>query len=101
MSTDEQDLVLGRLIREERECRVKIGAIEANLRAFSESLNSMYLTLNGVWTPKPNPVTTIEQALDALMRMPASESIMGALKELRAERERSETLRRQLQGMGM
>lgn len=99
MSTDEQDLTFGRLTREAKECRQRVGAIEAKLSAFSEALSTAALTLNGTWNPKPRPVTPVEDALAALATIPEQQAIAEALHDLRAERDRLAETERQLRAM--
>jgi hypothetical protein len=101
MSTEEQDLILGRATRESKECRTKIGALEAKLFGFSDLLSKLVHTLNGTCNSKPNPVTGIEDAVLAVRRMPDPESIVQILNDLQTERDRLSELQGQLGRMGM
>jgi hypothetical protein len=100
MSTEEQDLMLGRAMREKKESETSVRALEAKLSSFSEFFNKLALTLNGTWNPKPNPVTAIDDAISAVRRLPDPDSIVQALNELRTERDRFKQAQSQLERLG-
>lgn len=100
MSTEEQDLILGRLTRETREAKQRIAALEAKLSNYSKSLNDVSLKLNGTWNPKPKPVTTIDIAIECLAAIPERQQIAETLSELHRERESLREKEEQLSRMG-
>jgi hypothetical protein len=99
MSGEQQDAILGRLVRQNRECQSEIGALEAELARFSDSLRDLALTLSGVMNPKTGPVTSIDKALAAVSMMPGQKEMMDTLEELRTARDRRVELKRQLDQM--
>jgi hypothetical protein len=100
MSTEEQDLMLGRAMREKKEREASVRALEAKLSGFSEFFNKLALTLNGTWNPKPNPVTPIDEAISTVRGLPNPETIVQTLSELRSERDRLKQAQGQLERLG-
>lgn len=99
MSEEEQDLIHGRLMRQGRESRYNVAALEGKLLGYYKSLTDVGVKLNGTWNPKPKPVTTFEQAISSVNSLPSKEEIIEALNELRREQENLRSLEAQLEAM--
>jgi hypothetical protein len=99
MSTEELDLILGRLTRESAECRRNIAAIEAKLASFCDALDNVSVKLRWTWKPQNKPGTAIEEARALLPTIPGQNVIADTLTELSAERERCEQITDQLSRM--
>lgn len=99
MSTEEQDLILGRLVRESKECSRKVQALQVKLSAFSKALSDAVLTINGTWNPQPNPVVKIPDAVLVVAQTLNPSPIIDTLRELETETVRLAQLNTQLDGM--
>ena len=101
MSTEELDLILGRLTRESAECRRNIAAIEAKLASYCTALDNVSLKLRWTWKHQEKLGTAIEEARALLPTIPDQNVIADTLIELRAERERCEQITDQLSRMAI
>lgn len=94
MSTSEQDEILGRLIRESRECQRASAALEAKLSSLSSAIEKVQSSLSNLYRIVP-----IEQALKTVEMMPDKQTILEALQELELLRVRNAELKRQIDAM--
>lgn len=95
MGIEEQDRILGRLVRESGELRRLMAAYDVKLRGFAEELDTVarHLRNAGVLGPDaPGPKGTIQQAIAAVQNLPVRDEILKALRDAQTERERLDSL---------
>jgi hypothetical protein len=83
MSTEEQDQILGRLMRESRDSRRRIAALNAKLQDFRSQFRDVTTAFTGFDTPG-----ALQRAIAATQQMPDRSVVFGTLEELRLEQER-------------
>ena len=86
VSTDEQDLIFGRLKRQRRESMRVLAAISAKLDQVGKDLRESGDTFKGFLLPEAP--ANITKARQAVSRIPKPEEVLSTLQELEAERER-------------
>jgi hypothetical protein len=97
MSTEEQDLLLGRLTRECRESEREIAGLEARIALFFESVKKVQGYYNGI--KPPGKCWTVTDALKALAEVPPSGQLEDDLKAWGAERQRHAELSERLRAI--
>jgi hypothetical protein len=97
MTTDEKDLMFGRLMREQKETAKHIGALENRLSVLADKFHRVYLNLNGVWSVKPKPAVEIDDALQVVNNIPDQKTVVDTLEELRSARRRADEIKMQLE----
>jgi hypothetical protein len=95
MSIEEQDQILGRLIREQKESRKRLAALNAKLREVGADLSAIGSALNRELIA-PEVPERISNAIDAVQGLPGKDSILKTLHELREERNKTEQISEQL-----
>ncbi len=94
MSTEEQDQTLGRLTRQDRECRRNLAALDANLKEAGEVLAATAKRFDGFLLPEASE--RIRAAIEAVEGLPDRDELLQALREIQKERERSTEIVKQL-----
>jgi hypothetical protein len=97
MSAEEQDQILGRLVRESRESRRNLAALEAKLQGFRSQFAEVAKTFTGFMGPDAlGPNGAISKASTAAKAIPERREILDTLEEVRLEYERLTELSSQL-----
>ncbi len=94
MSTEEQDLIFGRLTRQDRECRRNLAALDAKLKGVAENLVDIGRRFSGFLLPEGNE--RIRAAIEATEGLPDKDSVLELLREIQNERERAIRIAEQL-----
>lgn len=97
MSIDEQDLILGRLIREKNENRQRVAALEAKLLECSAVLKRAGELFEGYVQFR----SKLSDALSATSAAQTAQEARSAVEELSNERDRSEQLKAQIEKFGL
>jgi hypothetical protein len=90
MSQDQQDLIRGRLTREQKERRTRIAALEANLKYYGQAFLIAGRALKGANEYPAQP------RLEDVESLPDKAAVLDTLNELREERTRFDDLTGQL-----
>lgn len=93
MSIDDQDRMLGRLTRQNAECGRTIAALEVQCSLLSKKLREAADRVAAAANPA---AFGIDDAMAAATEIPATPTIVAALKELEAERKRGREIADQL-----
>lgn len=99
MSIEEQDQILGRLTRQCSEAFRTINALGAKIHSFGTDLSDIAKNLNSRDLLGPDglgPKGTIATAIRVAQEIPDRQIVVNTLEELRAETERYNDLRTQL-----
>lgn len=94
MSTEEQDQIFGRLIRERGESKQKLAALNAKLVQLGRQGAEAGRALQGLLTSGNRMALT--NAIEATRQMPAADVIMAALAEFSDEQKRLAEIEEQL-----
>jgi chromosome segregation ATPase len=96
MSQEEQDQILGRLVREKRECEKGIAAVEAKLTSLAQRLSAVVDDLREVTNPSRTLVTA-GAALSSAEQMPMPSLIADTLRDLQSQKDKLQQVEAQLQ----
>lgn len=94
MSQEEKDLILGRLVRENREAAQDVAVVEARLASYSEALMDASYTINGAYTPPF--VEKMPGVLSQFDTLPTKAMIVDALELLQKAKDRAATVKARL-----
>lgn len=102
MSTEEQDRILGQLIRERREAAQEIAAIDAKLQALTQSIISFACgTRDFMRERNAKPAPTIADLIRMGSAVAPTEEVVSLLRELGAALERKRDLDARLSDFGV
>lgn len=96
---DEQDQILGRLVRERKECRVRIAALRAKASEMAKDLAAAAGSLRVLFDQKAGyPSVSARNCAEAI---PSREEVMSLVREAAAEQERLSEIEKHLAGFDL
>lgn len=98
MSTEEQDQILGRLIRERRETRAQFAALRVKAIETAQALEDIASAIRNVFSGQAlSPAASARNAIESL---PSRDEILAMVIEISSVQERLERIDRSLEEFG-
>jgi hypothetical protein len=98
MSDDEQDQILGRLIRQRNESRRTLAALQTKLEEVAANLSRIAKSIESLW--QPGRIAPDAFAREALEALPDKEGLLEALKEFRDEKQKLAEIEARIERFG-
>src|SRR5690349_18619027 len=103
MTLEEQDLILGRLVRERKEAEATLAACQAKIKEHGSRLSGAGSMLQNLVHPNAEAmkISTVEECRKYAAAVPTTAGINDALSELDAAKARLVELNDRLKGFGV